>query len=133
MKFNIPKIIKPLDLGVYDEGMEGVELQVWVNPTRDMLNDSVDIQLELGKIISAIENPDKEEIAKDLIDGRFEATMDRQYRWYSKILSQKTDETTHLPPDDLKELADQDIALWQFIRTAVNGMIASHREGIKKG
>lgn len=133
MKFNIPKIIKPLELGTYDEGLKEIQLHVWVNPTRDMLNESVDIQLELGKIINSIENPKEETLNPEILDGRFEATMDRQYEWYSKILSQKTDDSTHLPPEDLRELADQDIALWQFIRTAVNGMIASHREGIKKG
>ena len=132
MKFNIPKIIKPLELGVYDEGLKEIQLQVWVNPTRNMLNESVEIQLELGKIISVIESPPEEGLKPEILDGRFEKTMDRQYQWYSKILSQKTNTETHLSSEDLKELADEDLALWNFIRTAVNGMIASHREGIKK-
>ena len=132
MKFNIPKIIKPLNLGIYDEGLKEIDLQVWINPTRAMLNENVDIQLELGKIIAMIENPPKEGINPEILDGRFETTMGRQYAWYSKVLSQKTDEATHLSPDELEKLADEDIALWQFIRTAVSGLISDHREGIKK-
>lgn len=133
MKFNIPKIIRPLDLATYEEEMKGIVLHVWVNPTRDMLNESVDIQFELAKIINLIEKPKEANIEKELIDGRFDAAISRQYGWYSKTLSQKKDEETHLSSEDLKEISDQDLALWHFIRTAINAMIADHREGIKKG
>ena len=47
MKFNIPKIIRPLEMSVYDEGMEGIALQAWVNPTRNIKNDFDSLQIKI--------------------------------------------------------------------------------------
>ncbi len=138
MKLNIPKIIKPLRLEVYDESFAGIEVQVWVNPTRDMTNDSMEIQIELASCLNGIEEVAKledEAVKKEKLNelqARLDAVMDRQRKWWARILSQKTDETTHWTADEIKTLDEEDTALWNFISFAAAEMIKAHREGSKK-
>ena len=39
MRFEIKQILKPLDLGEYHEPYKGQLIQVWVNPTREFLEE----------------------------------------------------------------------------------------------
>ena len=140
MKLNIPKIIRPLDLAVYAEELNGAVCQVWVNPTRMLLDENAEIQFELADYIKRIESitrsdlNDQEKVQALKEEDRVgDNIMKRQYGWWANILSQSTDGATHWTAEGLKKLDEQDTALWQFLRHAAAEMIRNHREGIKKG
>ena len=136
MKFNIPKIIRPLEMSVYDESMEGIALQVWVNPSRNIKNEFTDLQVkliglkvEIEKLLSAKKPDDKK---ADVMSEKVDAVNASIYEWYSNILSQASDPDTHISADGLKELADEDPALWIYVATGTQALISEHAEGIRK-
>ena len=136
MKFNIPKIIRPLEMSVYDESMEDLALQVWVNPTRNIKNSFDDLQI---KIIGLKNESEKLLTAKKPDDKKAEALRKKVdvvnvsiYEWYANILSQSSDADSHTSADELVALADEDPALWIFIATGTQALIGEHAEGIRK-
>jgi DNA polymerase III alpha subunit (gram-positive type) len=140
MKFNIPKIIKPLDLSIYDESMRGIEIEVWVNPNRKMLDENQEIMNELAMFIKEVEriasadlDDDEKQKQLQLAQERSDHAMDRQNAWWATIFSQHSDDATHWTSEDIKILDEEDTALWRFVRTAAASMIRDHREGTKKG
>ena len=136
MKFNIPKIIRPLEMSAYDESMDGLALQVWVNPSRNIKNGFDDLQIkiiglkqELEKLLKAKKPSDGK---ADGMSKRVEDTNQSIYEWYANILSQSSDTDSHTSADELKELVDEDPALWIFIATGIQALIGEHVEGIRK-
>jgi hypothetical protein len=136
MKFNIPKIVRPLEMSVYAEEMEGLALHVWVNPPRKVKDDFMDLQVRLVGLRAAIE---KMLATKKPSDKKAEALNDKVdavnvsiYEWYSNMLSQDSDPDNHVSVDELKELADEDPALWIYIATGAQALIGEHAEGIRK-
>ena len=136
MKFNIPKIIRPLEMSVYDESMEGLALQVWVNPTRNIKNSFDDLQIKIfglknesEKLLAAKKADDKK---AEALGKKVEAVNVSIYEWYANILSQSSDTDSHTSADELVALADEDPALWIFIATGIQGLIGEHTEGIRK-
>jgi len=136
MKFNIPKIVRPLEMSVYDESMEGLALQVWVNPTRNIKNSFDDLQIkiiglknDLEELLTAKKADEKKAIA---LNEKADVVNKAIYEWYANVLSQASDSETHTSADELKELADEDPALWVFIATGVQALIGEHAEGIRK-
>jgi len=136
MKFNIPKIIRPLEMSAYDESMEGLALQVWVNPTRNIKNDFDGLQIkiiglknEMTKLLAAKKPDDKKANA---LSERVDAVDKSIYEWYGNILSQASDSETHTGVDELMALAEEDPALWIFIATGVQALIGEHIEGTRK-
>ena len=55
MKFNIPKIIRPLKMSAYAEEMEDLALQVWVNPPRKVKDDYLNLQIEIAGLKQSID------------------------------------------------------------------------------
>ena len=121
---------------VYDESMEGLALQVWVNPTRNIKNDFTDLQIKIiglrdesEKLLTTKKADDKK---AEALSKKVDAVNDSIYGWYSNILSQASDPDTHASVDELKELADEDPALWVYITTGTQALIGEHTEGIRK-
>jgi len=142
MKLNIPKIKKPLSLEAYDESFKGIELQVWVNPTRDMTNKSLEIQIELAAALSALDAVENKlaklnKVARkkkvEELQERFDSALKVQREWWARILSQSKDTSTHWTADELEKLDEEDTALWTYIIKMAAEMIRSHRDGSKKG
>ncbi len=136
MKFNIPKIIRPLEMSAYDESMDGLALQVWVNPSRNTKNgfDALQIKViglkhDLEKLLKT--KKPAEEKAADM-NKKVEAATQSIYEWYANILSQSSDTDSHTSADELNELEDEDPALWIFIATGIRALIGEHVEGIRK-
>ena len=136
MKFKIPKIVRPLEMSAYAEEMEGLALQVWVNPPRNIKNDFDDLQI---KIIGLKNESEKLLAAKKLDDKKagalskkVEAVNKSIYEWYANVLSQSSDPDSHTSADELKELTDEDPALWIYIATGTQALIGEHSEGIRK-
>ena len=57
---------------------------------------------------------------------------DSIYEWYANILSQSSDTDSHVSVDELKELTDEDPALWVYIATGTQALMGEHAEGIRK-
>jgi len=136
MKFNIPKIVRPLEMSAYDEAMEGLALQVWVNPSRNIKNAFTDLQInlyglkqEIEKAVSAKKPSEKK--ATEL-NKRVDSINNSVYEWYANILSQSSDTDSHVTAEELVELADEDPALWVYIGTGTQALIGEHAEGIRK-
>lgn len=136
MKFNIPKIIRPLEMSAYDESMEGLALQVWVNPSRNIKNDFDNLQIkiiglknELEKLLKT-KKPNENKAAS--MSKRVTVVNSAIYEWYANILSQSSDADSHTSVDELKGLADEDPALWIFIATGTQALMGEHVEGIRK-
>jgi hypothetical protein len=136
MKFNIPKIIRPLEMSAYAEEMEGLALHVWVNPTRNIKNefDALQIKIfglknELEKLLTTKKPDDKK---ADALSGRLDAVNKSIYEWYANALSQASDPETHTSAYELNGLTEEDPALWIFIATGVQALIGEHAEGIRK-
>ena len=136
MKFNIPKIVRPLEMSAYAEEMEGLALQVWVNPTRNIKNDFADLQIKIfglknesEKLLALKNASDKK---AEALSERVDATNESIFEWYSNILSQASDPDSRVSADELKELAEEDPALWIYITTGTQALIGEHSEGIRK-
>ena len=136
MKFAIPKIIRPLEMSTYAEEMEGLALQVWVNPTRNIKMEFSDLQIKLYGLRQDIDNlltakkvDDKKAVA---MAAKVDVVNDAIYEWYTNILSQSSDTDSRVSADELKEMADEDPALWVFIATGAQALISEHAEGIRK-
>ena len=136
MKFNIPKIVRPLEMSAYDESMEGLALQVWVNPTRNIKNDFDELQIKIiglknesEKLLAAKKADDKK---AEALSKKVDAVNRSIYEWYANILSQSSDTDSHTSADELTELADKDPALWIFVATGTQAVIGEHAEGIRK-
>ena len=136
MKFDIPKIVRRLEMSAYAEEMEGLALHVWVNPTRNIKNSFSDLQVSLIGLRAEIEKllgtKKASEAKAKALNKRVDAVTASIYEWYSNILSQASDPDTHTSADELKELADEDPALWIYIATGTQALIGEHSEGIRK-
>ena len=136
MKFDIPKIVRPLEMSSYAEEMEGLALQVWVNPSRNIKNDFAALQIkiyglkqEIEKVLSAKKVNEKK---AENLGMNVDTVNDSIYEWYANILSQSSDTDSHVSVDELKELTDEDPALWVYIATGTQALMGEHAEGIRK-
>lgn len=141
MKIQINKVVRPFDLGEYAKELAGQTVDVWVNPTRNILGKLDDLELrssaELGKVRNALpkEGEDRTNYQKAL-EHLEKWTKDeyapRQREWYAALWSHGDDKERHWTADELKDLDDTDPALYQFMRTRTLEMIREHREREKK-
>ena len=137
MKFKIPKIIRPLEMSAYAEEMEGLALQVWVNPPRKVKDDYLNLQIEivglkraLDKLLAQKKAPAQKKI--DALDEKITANNTAVYEWYANILSQASDSDTHVAAEELKTMADEDPAIYTFIAQSARDLIEVHVENIRK-
>ena len=137
MKFNIPKIIRRLEMSVYAEEMEGLALSVWVNPSRNIKKAFWDCQVELiglkqelNKLMATKANPATKKI--DALNERVDGIHKTIYEWYANIWSQASDPDTHVAVEEIEAMTDEDPALWIFIAQGTQALIEEHAEGTRK-
>lgn len=137
MKFNIPKIVRRLEMSVYSEEMDGLALHVWVNPSRNIKNEFFSLQIklvglrqELDKLLTDKKKPDDKKA--DALNKKTEEINKAIYAWYANIWSQASDPDTHVSADEIEAMADEDPALWIFIAQGTQALIEEHTEGIRK-
>lgn len=113
MKFNVPKIVKPMKLSEYAPEFAKIEIPVWVNPPRAML------QEYLAMVESGKESPG--EVGQKIA------------AWLSNVWSQG-EEDTHWTPEEVLELVtvDSDPRLFAWCCWRTVAMITEHRVGQKK-
>lgn len=144
MRFDIPKVIKPLNMNAYDMSMDGFELQVWVNPPRGIQNQFYEIRGNLQRTAKQFDEmleelrdaaeEEKEILASqlDMLNEKVRAVNDQIFGWYADILSRHSDESTHVTIEELREVANEDPALWKFIAEGAQALIREHQMGVSK-
>ena len=136
MKFNIPKIVRRLEMSVYAEEMDGLALHVWVNPSRNIKKAFWDLQLEIAGLkhesdkLLASKKPNLKKV--DAINGRVDGIYKTIYEWYANIWSQASDPDTHVAVEEIEAMTDEDPALWTFMAQGTQALIEDHIEGTRK-
>jgi len=114
MKIEIPKIVRPLDLGEYDEALRGQRVYVWVNPTREVM-----------RAYARLRDEGKDEQADQI-------KLDEQLRdWFAKLWSHGPADTSWTA-DELLEIAETDPAFAGWLILQTWQMIGSHSAHQKK-
>ena len=120
MKFDIPKVLRPLSLAEYGAEYAEAVIQVWVNPPRAKVQEYLDI---LRQVADPDEKIDLEQLGGEVSE------------WLSEIWSQGEPDT-HWPPEEVSQLyqacVDRDPLLWQYISGQTWGMILEYRTSLKK-
>lgn len=133
MKFNIPKIIQPLEMSEYDEAMKDLALQVWINPPNRIHASYWKFQadlMRLSKELESLKDADEEKISK--LNSKIEAVNKEIFAWYSEIWSQGSDPNTHVSVEEIEAMTDEDPAIWAFMTSKTAEMIREHRDKQRK-
>jgi len=136
MKFDIPKIVRRLEMGAYADEMEGLALRVWVNPPRNVKKAFWDCQVELIGLkqeldkLLGIKEPDAKKV--EALNKRIDGIYETIYGWYANIWSQDSDPDTHVAVEEIEEMADEDPAAWVFMAQGTQDLIEEHTEGTRK-
>ena len=137
MKFNVPKIIRRLEMSAYAEEMDGLALRVWVNPSRNIKKafwglqiELIGLRQELNKLMAAKAKPATKK--GDALNERVNGVHKTIYEWYANIWSQASDPDTHVGVEEIEAMADEDPALWIFMAQGTQALIEEHTEGIRK-
>ena len=136
MKFDIPKIIKPLEMSEYDEAMEGLVLQVWVNLPRRVHAEYWEFQSDLLKLTKELdvllkpETPDDEKITA--LNKRLDKNNRAIFAWFANLWSQSEDLETHVTVDEIDAMAEEDPTLWRFMTNRTLKLIRDHQESVRK-
>lgn len=145
-KFNIPKIVRPLELAAYapelaaEIGAAPSPIQMWINPPRCLLERFVDLQAQIrttaeqiSKAIEKKKQVDQQQI-KVLADG-MAGLGDGMAAWWSEVWSQG-DADRHWTKDQVREFQlrcmNEDPALWDFIVEGCWQLVREHRERARK-
>lgn len=121
MKIDIPKIVRPVDLGGYAEEMKGKLIYVWVNPPVSLLQEYFDLQ-------------------KGILEGDDQKTLESQAARMREVLAEllsQGPEEMRWSAEDVAELLestfDSDPLFYPWLVNAVFEQIGEHRKRIKKG
>lgn len=107
MRFQIPRLVRPLPLAEYAPELGAVTVFVWVNPPGEFLNRR---------------------------EGLDEVGL---YAWIAEMWSQGQDPGTHWTADDVRalvsgDITDTDPGLWRWLMRRTWELIAEHRAQAKK-
>jgi len=137
MKIQYKKVVRPLDLADFAPEYAGAVIQVWVNPTREKLQERETIRQGLNTALGKLKESDPDNVEKlKQITGTIESINDKYYAWLADNWSQAENEETHWTQAEVKELAENliedDPALWEFIQKRSFNMLQEYREHYKK-
>lgn len=144
MRFDIPKVIKPFEMSLYDMAMDGHVLQVWVNPPRGIQNEFYEIRARIQGTAKEFEEhleklreaPEGEKAVlaqqTDMINEKARSVNDQLFGWYADILSRHSDPETHVEAEMLRSWSDADPAFWRFVAEGVQALIRDHQTGVQK-
>ena len=118
--FNFKAVTRLLSMGGYAPEYAGAEFHVWVNMPRAVVSEFYQLQ-------------DDASVLKG--DDRISLNQ-RVFNWLSKVLSQGEDQTTHVTPDEVEQLAlhliDTDPQAWPWLIGQVQTIIADYRTAARK-
>ncbi len=129
MKFDVPKIVKLLNVGEYAPELEAVKICVWVNPPRALLlrHDAM-----IEGLVAAVRGSLEQEAGASVDPLRREMCA-----VFAELWSAGSEVETHWSAEAvdrlITEMADTDPQLWPWLRKRTLEMIREHRETAKKG
>lgn len=128
-KINIPVLVRPIDLADYAPELAGGTVYVWVNPTRDVIEERRNIFAEIGELLKVeAEKRDDAWRARDDELGR------RSVAWYARIWSRHADPATHWTPEEVNQLSEHetDPGLYRWLIARTIALMEDHRQGVAK-
>lgn len=133
MEFKLPKIVKPLNLADYDRLLEGLILQVWVNPPMNTRQQLLDIGTQFAQALKT-EVPDNAdpETEAGIVQNATDALYAGRITWLSEILSQGP-EATHMTTGELEVKRQEDPAFIEWLMKRIGRMMTEHQSAEKKG
>jgi hypothetical protein len=133
MKFDIPKIVRPLGLAEYDKALEGLTLHVWVNPPMTVRQTLVDIGTAFAAALKQ-DVPDgaAPDVEAEIVQQATEALYAGRVGWLAEILSQGP-EATHMQRDELEAKRQEDPAFIEWLMRRIGRMMLEHQSAEKKG
>lgn len=139
MRFQVPKIVRPLTLTDYAPEMvkpgtaEPLIVWVWVNPPVALL-DAYDEALERGRELAAkLEKAAGDDEIRALAQ-ELSANGRRFAEWFAEIWSQGKDENTRWTAQDVLDMgsSETDPGLHSWLSARTRELIRAHREGQQK-
>lgn len=134
MKFNIPKIVKSISLGEYDESLSEQKIWMWVNPPKKMRREFDEIQQGIREQVNLLLEASEEK--KQKIKKAIEKLQAENSVWWAEMWSQSEDKETHWSVEDVEQLlekcADKDPQLWSFLIDTSLELLKAHIVGERK-
>ena len=139
MRFQVPKIVRPLALTDYAPEMvkpgtaEPLLVWVWVNPPVALL-DAYDEALERGRELAARLDKAAGDDEIRALAQELSANGRRFAEWFAEIWSQGKDEGTHWTAQDVLDMGsnETDPGLHSWLSARTRELIRAHREGQQK-
>lgn len=153
MKINIPKVVVPVELSGYAPELAGQQLQVWVNPPQDKLNEYNILLTEIQQqelldakkvLLPEADLPEEEKISvlrktfdelQRLLKIRKAETLQgldaRMLAWYAEIWSQGPQDT-QWTVEELQTLEQKDPAFLSWMISQTWKARVAHVERKKK-
>jgi len=134
MKFDIPKIVRPLKLADYAEELGDTVVWVWVNPPLNLLEHWGDLASESLKALDRLNQADVTETIVEEVRQELERIGMEETAIISELWSQKAG--SEWSGQDILTLVEStqatDPALWVWMQTRTRALIREHRNGAKK-
>lgn len=138
MKFNIPKVLKPIFMREYapeyGDG-PGSVVWAWVNPPRAKLEELDTLLAETATVtrLAMAKGPKTDLSDKDALAARLIELSQQVKAWYAENWSQGEPET-HWTAEEIQAIAelDSDPALWPWLSAMTRTLIGEHRDRKKK-
>jgi hypothetical protein len=146
MKIDVPKIVRPVDLGDYVEEMRGKLIYVWVNSPAELLDEYFSAQksiiendAEMEKLLNLTGQDDEEKNLTAAEISKLSQTMNSQAARMREILAELLSQgpvELRWTAEDIEELivvkADTDPLLYPWLVDAIFKVIGEHRIRRKK-
>lgn len=125
-KINIPVLVRPIDLADYAPELAGGTVHVWVNPTRDVVEERRKIFAEIGELLKV-----EAEQRDDAWSARDDELGQRSVAWYARVWSQHPDPETHWTPEEVNALSEHetDPGLYRWLIARTIALMEDHRQG----
>lgn len=134
MKIDIPKIVKPISLGEYDDSLAGQVVWMWVNPPRKQRAAFDEIQKGIRDLVKQLIDASEDEKTK--IKEEVQKLQEKNVAWWAEMWSQGADEGTRWTEEDVQQLldvcADKDPQLWDFLTEGSLDLLKAHLTGERK-
>lgn len=128
MKFDIPKIVRALDLQEYAPEWGSLQIQVWVNPPVRLLQEHDQVLLDVRQAI-------KDDVDPATAQAMIEQAAKDMARIFAELWSQGAPET-RWSADEIEHMVEEtqstDPRLWAWLRERTIEMIRDYRAAVKK-
>lgn len=123
MRFEIKRLIRPLQLGEYASEYGDAALEVWINPPKALSDTRLELAQRTIRVSEALSAGDADAAAQ------LDAIGNELIDWLAQIWS-AGDQT--ISADEIREIFDADPALYRWLLEQTWQMLIDFRAGQKK-